>query len=142
MPGKPSTNAVIAGCGFHHVAIKAHDFDATLKLYTEVFGFKTKITWGEKPKRAIMMDVGDGNYLEVFEGGEKGHKPEGAILHFALRCNDCDAALARAKAAGLQITMESKNVDIASQIGTVPVRIAFCKGYDGEIIEFFQNELT
>lgn len=135
-------NATIGGGGFHHVAIRARDFDATVRFYTEALGFKEKISWGEGPKRATMLDAGDGNYLEVFAGGSDGPKPEGAILHFALRTDDCDAALARARAAGAQVTMEPKGVDIPSTPTMTPVRIAFCKGPDGEIIEFFQNELT
>ena len=139
MAGK---NATIGGGGFHHVAIRARDFDATVRFYTEALGFREKIAWGEGQKRAIMLDAGDGNYMEVFAGGSDGPKPEGAILHFALRTDDCDAALARARAAGAQVTMEPKSVDIPSTPTMTPVRIAFCKGPDGEIIEFFQNELT
>ena len=139
MAGK---NTTIGGGGFHHVAIRARDFDATVRFYTEGLGFKEKIAWGEGPKRAIMLDTGDGNYMEVFAGGSDAPKPEGAILHFALRTDDCDAALARARAAGAQVTMEPKDVDIPSTPSPTPVRIAFCKGPDGEIIEFFQNQTT
>ena len=41
-----------------------------------------------------------GNYLEIFANGEEGAKPEGAIIHFAIRTNDVDGAIARARAAG------------------------------------------
>ncbi len=139
MPGK---NAEIGGGGFHRVAIRARDFDATIRFYTEALGFKEKIAWGEGDGRAVMLDTGDGNYLEVFAGGSDGPKPEGAILHFALRTDDCDTALERARAAGAEVTMEPKDIDIPSRPGPTPVRIAFCKGPDGEIIEFFQNEQT
>ena len=88
-----------------------------------------------------MLDTGDGNYIELFAGGSKEPKPEGVILHFALRTDNCDAALERARAAGMQVTMEPKDVEIPSTPPT-PVRIAFCKGPDGEVIEFFQNDRT
>jgi glyoxylase I family protein len=136
------TNSVLGGGGFHHVAIRARDFDAAVKFYTEGLGFKVKIAWGEGAKRAVMLDTGDGNYLEIFAGGSAEPKPEGAILHFALRTNDCDAAVRRATAAGAVVTMEPKNIDIPTRPGPTPVRIAFCKGPDGELIEFFQNEMT
>lgn len=138
------TNPVLPGCGFHHVAIRSWDFDKTVAFYTEAFGFRPKIGWGEKPDRAVMLDVGDGNYLEVFEGKTtEGHKPEGAVIHFALRVKSCDDAVARARAAGALVTMEPKNVDIPSYpTGPTPVRIAFIKGPDGEHIEFFENSLT
>jgi glyoxylase I family protein len=139
-----SSNTALPGCGFHHVAIRAWDFDRSVAFYTEVLGFRHKIGWGEKPGRAVMLDTGDGNYLEIFEGKTtEGHKPEGAILHFALRVDDCDAALERARAAGALVTMEAKDVSIpSSPTGPTPVRIAFIKGPDGETIEFFQNTLT
>ena len=141
MAGK---NATIGGGGFHHVAIRVADFDAAVKFYTEALGFTTKITWGEGNSRAIMLDAGNGDYMEIFAGGKAETPPpsEGAILHFALRTTDCDAALNRARAAGAVVTMEPKSIDIQSKPHMTPVRIAFCKGPAGEIIEFFQNELT
>jgi glyoxylase I family protein len=86
-----------------------------------------------------MLDTGDGSCLEVFAGGADGPQPEGAVLHFALRTTDCDAALARARAAGAEVTMEPTRVDIPTRPRPTPVRIAFCKGPDGEVIEFFQS---
>ena len=135
-------NKTIGGGGFHHVAIRAHDFDASVRFYGETLGFQQKIAWGEGDKRAVMMDTGDGNYLEIFAGGTQGAKAEGAILHFAIRTDDCDAALERARAAGVEVTKEPASLDIPSRPGPTPVRIAFFKGPDGEVIELFQNETT
>ena len=136
------TNETIGGGGFHHVAIRAQDFDASVRFYGETLGFREKITWGEGDKRAIMMDAGDGNYIEIFAGGTPGPKPEGAIIHFAIRTDDCDAALERARAAGVEVTMEPASIDIPSLPEPMAVRIAFFKGPDGEVIELFQNEAT
>ena len=36
-------NASIGGGGFHHVAIRAHDFDASVKFYSEALGFTEKM---------------------------------------------------------------------------------------------------
>jgi glyoxylase I family protein len=138
MAGK---NAVLGGGGFHHVAMKVQDFEAAVQFY-KTLGFTEKISWGEGNGRAVMLDTGDGSYLEIFAGGSGEPKPEGAVLHFALRTSNCDAALARARAAGAQVTMEPKSVDIPSRPAKTPVRIAFCKGPGGEVIEFFQNEAT
>jgi glyoxylase I family protein len=68
--------------------------------------------------------------------------PEGAILHYALRTTDCDAALERARAAGATVTMEPKTIPLESEPQKITIRIAFCKGPDGELIEFFQNDQT
>jgi catechol 2,3-dioxygenase-like lactoylglutathione lyase family enzyme len=123
--------------GFHHVALKARDFDATVDFYTRVLGLEPRHTWGQGDRRAVMLDTGDGSCLEVFAGGVDLPRPEGAILHFALRCDNVDAAIERVRAAGAEITMEPKDVDIQSQ-PVLPVRIAFFKGPDGEMVEFFQ----
>jgi glyoxylase I family protein len=118
------TNAVLGGGGFHHVAMKAKDFDAAVKFY-KALGFTERISWGQGDNRAVMLDAGDGNYLEIFAGGSADPKPEGTVVHFALRTGNCDAAIAAARAAGAQVTMEPKNVDIPSQPHKTPVRIAF-----------------
>jgi glyoxylase I family protein len=128
-------NKVIGGGGFHHVAIRVRDFDASVKFYTEALGFTERVRWGEGDKRGILLDTGDGNYLEIFAGGAPGPKPEGAFLHLALRTDNVDAAIEVARRAGMEVTVEPKDVSL----GTVPARIAFFKGPDGEIIELFQE---
>ena len=135
-------NTTMGGGGFHHFAIKVRDFDAVKRFYVEALGFTEKITWGAGDGRAVMLDTGDGNYLEIFAGGSGEPQPEGVLLHFALRTSNCDAALERARAAGAEVTMEPKDVLIPSNPAPTPVRIAFCKGLAGETIEFFQNERT
>ncbi|MFA5863982.1 MAG: VOC family protein [Phycisphaerae bacterium] len=131
-------NQKIGGGGFHHVAMRVKDFDASVRFYTQGLGFVEKMAWGQENHRAVMLDTGDGNYLELFAGGSPDPKPEGCLLHFALRTTQCDEAIEQARKAGAEITMEPKNVDIPSN-PTTPVRIAFCKGPDGEVIEFFQH---
>jgi len=149
------TNKILGGGGFHHVAIRSRDFDKTVGFYTRALGFTPRINWQQAPRRAVMLDAGDGNYLEVFEdlnapaGGGSGDGPSGGgssgggpILHFALRCDDTDAAIKRARDAGCEVTMEPTSIDVEAREQRVPIRIGFCKGPDGELIEFFQNELT
>lgn len=133
------SNTAIGGGGFHHVAIRVGDFDASVKFYKEILGFKETISWGEGDKSAIMLDTGDGNCFEIFAGGVKGQKPEGAFIHVALRTSDCDAAIEKVRSAGMEVTMEPTDVTIQSTPPT-PVRIAFFKGPDGEMLEFFQNK--
>lgn len=145
---KNGNNSKIGGGGFHHVAIRARDFDKTLRFYMDGLGFRRAFGWGkdgrtngERDSRAALLDTGDGNYLEVFAGGMRGAEeavPEGAILHFALRTTDVDGAIERARSAGAEVTVEPKTVPVD---GDTPAqfRIAFIKGLDGEIIEFFDN---
>ena len=130
------------GPGFHHIAMRASDLDATVRFYEEGLGFRRAYGWGEGDGRAVMLDSGDGNYLEVFAGGKRApgeDPPEGAVLHFALRIPDTDAAFRRAVDAGARPTVEPKDVTISGD-PPVRVRLAFVKGPDGEIIEFFHND--
>jgi len=140
------TNHGIGSTGFHHVAIRAADFDRSVAFYTDTLGFSQKIEWGEAPNRATMLDAGDGNYVEIFERVDQAPPgpDEHAILHFAFRTDDVDRAIEVARAAGCEVTMEPKGLDIPTTVGPhpVPVRIAFFKGPDGEVIELFKNELT
>ncbi len=129
--------------GFHHVALRTADFDAAVAFYRDGLGFPEKISWGEGDGRAVLLDAGNGNYVEIFAGGDQATgDAAGPFLHFALRTDDCDAALARAVAAGAEVTVPPKDVTIPSRPGPTPVRIAFCRAPGGELIEFFQNEST
>lgn len=135
----PSNNQVIPGCGFHHLAVKVHDFERSVAFYKQGLGFREVISWGEGDGRAVMLDVGDGRIVEIFAGGPA-TCPEGSILHFALLTTDCDEALRKALAAGAVQTMAPTHVDIPSSPQTTPVRIAFCKAPGGETVEFFQYD--
>jgi glyoxylase I family protein len=128
------------GCvkGFHHVAIRVQDFDATVRFYREGLGLKERLAWGEGIKRAMMLDTGSGDCIEVFANGSEA-PGEGRIVHISLRTDDCEAALKRAEAAGATVTMQAKNVEIPAKTGPAPVRIGFCKAPGGEIIEFFES---
>jgi len=127
--------------GFHHVAIHSVNFDASFRFYTGVLGLAVKITWGDSPERGVMYDMGDGNYVEVFEREEPTYLGEAAILHFALRTDDCVGLLERVRASGAEITVEPKDVTIDSNEGPIPIKIAFFKGPDGELIELFENSI-
>jgi glyoxylase I family protein len=123
--------------GFHHVALRVRDFDASYAFYTQGLGFAPAHRWGGEGKRAVMLDTGDGSFLEIFEGGDAAHEPAGAVLHFALRTQDCDGVTERARSAGARVTVEPKDVDIPAD-PVLPVRIAFFEGPDKEVIELFQ----
>src|SRR5665213_3779691 len=76
-----NTNPVLGGGGFHHVAIKTREWDRTMKFYQELLGFRVKMAWNAAPKRAVMLDGGDGNYLEVFEDLAFTPGPATTIVH-------------------------------------------------------------
>lgn len=123
--------------GFHHVAVRVSDFDASLRFYTEGLGFVRGHAWGEGEWRAIMLDAGNGNWLELFAGRKPEQQPKGMYEHFALSVDNCDAALQCALDAGATLLEAPNEVTVP---GDPPqcIRLGFCFGLDGEMIEFFQ----
>jgi glyoxylase I family protein len=137
----PGHNPTIAGGGFHHLSMRVADLDASIAFYTEGLGCVARASWGQGERRTVLLDSGDGNYLELSGGGAIPPQAGTTIVHFALRTTDCDQAIEAARAAGAVVTVESKDITLAAN-PPIPARIAFCKGPDGELIEFFQNERT
>lgn len=126
------------GLRLHHVALRVADFDATLRFYCDGLGCSLAYRWIEDGEPAAFLDAGDGTYVEVFGGGD-GARRQGTILHVALHTDDCAAAVERARAAGARITQEPETVELAAEPHPVTVRLAFCTGPDGEIVEFLQS---
>ena len=134
-------NDKIGGGGFHHISMRVRDLEISLKFYVEGLGCSVRLTWGPKEGPTVLLDTGDGNYLELSPGESEGFNPQGLVRHFALRTDDCDKAIEAARAAGAEITMEPRDVVLSSDPPT-PIRVGFCIGPDGEVIEFFQDEAT
>lgn len=141
-----------AAAGFHHVAIRAVDFDTTIKFYTEGLGCTVRYEFSVPGRidRAAFVDAGDGRFIEVFGPGStvqaEGRRrrsdeeaTEGALLHFCLRVADVEASYARALAAGATSRIAPRRANLA---GAPPaeVHIAFVDGPNGEVIEFLKSD--
>ena len=130
--------------GFHHVALRARDFDRSVDFYQSTLGMTRKIEWGEKPARAIMLNIAGENsgILEIFERPDEPAGEQAPLLiHVAFRCDNVDAIIEKVRALGCQVTIEPKDVDIPSRpTGPSHVRLAFFKGPDGEVIELFDSQ--
>jgi glyoxylase I family protein len=137
----PGSNKKIKGCGFHHLSMSVRDLEKSIKFYVEGLGFTERVSWGTPPKRTVLLDTGDGNYFELSKGESDKTFEEGVFKHIALRVDDCDAAIELARKAGAEVTMEPRDVNLSSE-PSIPIRIAFFKGPDGEIVELFQDEET
>ena len=137
------TNPHLTGGGLHHVALRTADFEKSFAFYTLTMGFKPRMQWHTGERRAVMLDVGDGNYVELFEHPEPdsaGTVPnEARLLHFCLRCRNIDATIERVRSAGMVVTTEPKDVKVSNvadgHAGDVTLRLAFFRGPDGETIE-------
>lgn len=133
-------NQKLPGCGFHHLALRASDFDRSYRFYTEVLGFRRRTGWGEGEKRVALLNFGDGGLLELFGAGVK-DAPQGCYWHAALKVDDVDAAFETAVAAGAGVHQPPKDALLGNPgEEQIPVRLAFIKGFDGELLEFFHEK--
>ncbi len=131
-------NEKIQGMGFHHVALRAVDFDKSLQFYTEGLGLKVACSWGEGDGRAVMLDMGDGGILEMFAAGTEEARSNPNFLHLAFKVDDVDAAFQIALAAGATVKSEPRVVPVEAKPEKININCAFVFGPDGEQLEFFR----
>lgn len=133
-------NTKISGCGMHHVAIQTRDWEASLRLYQDVLGMPIVAEFGTPERKIILLDMGDGSHMELFQptttsptvGSPAANDP---VIHFALATTDTRASLEQIRQEGYEVTVEPKEVNL----GGLKATIAFFKGPNGEVIEFFQT---
>ena len=86
-------NQIISGLGFHHVGLKAADFDKSRAFYAAL-GMREVLAWGEDERSIALFDVGDGGKIEIFANGGEEFSENGKWIHFAMQVDDVDAAYA------------------------------------------------
>ena len=124
--------------GIHHIALKAQGTEAFSKLlefYHDILGLPIVRRWGEGDNLGAMLDTGAG-ILEVFSNAPD-ILSQGALRHLAFEVEDPDVCIEAVRAAGYKVTIEPKDIVIASD-PPYPARIAFCIGPVGEEVEFFK----
>ncbi|MBQ4131328.1 MAG: VOC family protein [Clostridia bacterium] len=123
--------------GIHHVAIKANGvdkFNETIRFYNEILGLPIIRRWEKGGALCAMLDTGAG-ILELFSNAEC--EPQlGPLRHIAFSVESVDDCIEAVRAAGYEITVEPKDVDIPSD-PVYPIRVGFCIGAAGEEVEFF-----
>jgi glyoxylase I family protein len=133
-----TTNRLIPGCGAHHIALQARDWEASLRLYRDVLGMQIVAEFGTPERRIVLLDLGDGSHLELFAPQPTtADQPASAnvFTHIALATTNTRQATELVRQAGYPITVEPKDV----QLGPIAATIAFFTGPNGETIEFFQT---
>jgi len=130
-------NKKVPNIGVHHLALSAVDFDKSIKFYTEGLGFEIVAEWGEGAGRAALLDIGNGSHFEIFANGNSNAQQNEKFVHFAFATSNPDIAYENAVAAGAASHMTPKSLDIPAN-PPLPVRIAFVRGPDGEVLEFFK----
>lgn len=131
-------NEVIKGMGFHHIALKACDFDKSLNFYKSL-GLTERVRWGEGDGRAVMLDLGDGGCIELFAGGEACENNDKRFFHLALRADDVDFAYETALKNGATSKSAPMTVSPEGAVPKIEMRVAFVFGPDGEVVEFFKE---
>jgi len=130
-------NKKIANIGIHHLALSSADYDKSLKFYIDGLGFEKVAEWGEGASRACLLDIGNGSHFEIFANGSANPEKDVKFVHFAFSTTNPDGAYENALAAGAASHMIPTTLDIPAT-PPLPVRIAFVKGPDGELLEFFK----
>lgn len=124
--------------GIHHIALKAKGTEAFAKLiefYHEILGMPIIRRWGDGENLGAMLDTGAG-LLEIFSNAPD-ILSQGALRHLAFEVEDPDVCIEAVRKAGYKVTIEPKDIVIASE-PPYPARIAFCIGPVGEEVEFFK----
>ena len=133
-------NAVIQGCGAHHIAVQTRDWDAALTFYRDVLGMEVIAEFGSPERKIVLLDMGDGSHMELFQPTASSPaagaaSPNDPVTHFALATTDVRAAIEHVRQAGVEVTLEPRDVSL----GAINATIAFFKGPSGEVIEFFET---
>ncbi|MCA9886824.1 MAG: VOC family protein [Anaerolineae bacterium] len=126
--------------GTHHIAVQTRDWAASMRLYQDVLGMTLVAQFGSPERKIVLLDIGDGTHIELFEPQSDTPAVDAPaandpVIHFALATTDTRNALEHVRQAGYEVTVEPKD----ATLGTLEVTIAFFKGPNGEIIEFFQT---
>lgn len=127
------------GIGFHHIGLIVKNLAASVAFY-EALGMKSVCGWGTGCREVCMLDIGDGGRMELFASDGAETADNGKWVHLALRTDDVDSAYKTALEAGAQPHDPPKTVCIEdARPRKLTLRIAFVKGPDGEILEFFSE---
>jgi catechol 2,3-dioxygenase-like lactoylglutathione lyase family enzyme len=145
--------------GLDHIAVRAYDLDATVEFYTQALGFRFVREWSVPEAgvhRAVFLDAGDDRLIELFDaastppGGNEhaldpalrpGDEERGrvaALVHFAIRTNDCTALFDRAIAAGARQLAGPRWIETAGE-DQMAFQAAFVYGPNDEVIEFIDR---
>jgi len=116
--------------GLAHIGIFVKDIDKSIDFYKRL-GFT--LDNEEKPSiRLAFMSAGS-CLIELVEKSDIPTRSAGVVDHIAVTVDDIEAAIANARAQGIQIDAAVNTMNILGGIKNV-----FFEGPDGERLEFFE----
>lgn len=131
-------NEIIKNLGFHHIALKASDFEKSLEMY-KALGLKEYARWGDSEKTIALLDLGNGGKIELFSNGGDEYSENGKWNHFAMSVDNVEEAYEIALKAGFKPHIAPKVVPLNSAPRKLSINIAFVIGPDNEQVEFFKE---
>ena len=112
-----------------HVCISAKDLDASAHFYTEVLGLRRAFNFRKaEGVFGFYLEVGPGNYIEVFQRAQVDAPGHGPIQHICLEVEDIDAVARQLAQHDCEVTEKTLGADQSWQIWTTDpagVRIEF-----------------
>lgn len=138
--------------GIHHIAIRAKDFEKTLRFYTGTLQFSVRHTWSLPEfhlKQAAMLKSADGStFIELFDNdadiAAQGRPPlpgeesvQGALLHFSLCVDNAQNAYNEAIEHGARSCVPPMTLTLGKP--PLTVRNALIYSPNGEVIEFIEK---
>lgn len=140
--------------GFHHLSIKAQDFDGTITFYGKL-GFKIVHEWSlpefNLERCAMLFNASIGYYLEICDKNaaiptqgrrrqEGDEYVENALLHLCFTVADAEDARIQAIAHGAQDLSGSVfQLTLRQDTKEVTVRNSLVYSPNGEVIEFLEQ---
>lgn len=139
--------------GFHHVSIKANEFEHTVDFYRS-FGFEIVHSWSlpeiNMDKCVMLHHKAINYYLEICDKnadmptqGRKRHindeHIENALLHICFVVKDAERARQQALAYGAtDLSHGAVDIDLSNRTKTVTARNSLVYSPNGEVIEFLE----
>lgn len=78
--------------GFAHICILSNNLSVTEKFYVEILGMRKKFDFLRSGHRiGFYLEVGSGQFIEVFQKSDRDVSHSSALTHFCLQVNDIQA---------------------------------------------------
>ena len=117
--------------GIAHVCLGSTDLEASLKFYCGCLGLRRHFDFVRDGSLVgFYLEVGKGNYVEIFKGEAPNSSGALPIRHFCLEADDIDAVVARLRDSGYEASDKKLGADHSWQ--------AWTKDPSGVAIEFHQ----